>query len=463
MTRISRRDALKQLGVLAGAAAVGPHLLGGCGEDEPAPVVPGKISTIVTMMMENRSYDHYLGARLLLEGRRGDGLLSTMGNAGHDGVLRPVYRESVDCVGDPPHGWESSRLQFGDGQNDGFMKAYQDRHGASAPAHPLGYFGRQELPVHWALADAFTSCDRWFASVMGPTWPNRLYVHTAQSLGMRSNTFPPQGLFDMPTIYDRLDAAGIEWTYYFFDLPAIAILKNIPAARMKRLGIEFFDDAALGKLPPVVFIDPGFGSNDDHPPHHPMMGQQLIASIYAELRNGPQWNEMLFVVTYDEHGGFYDHVAPPKAADERADQGFDQLGFRVPTIIAGPYVKPDHVSSIVHDHTSVMKHIQGMFGLAPLTARDAAATDLSDAIDADRLARGEPYDAPDLPAVEVDESMLDAACGLGGGRRGEPTELELAMDAGLLPRELDARPQTRDALHAVGAALDRHNAGRIRR
>src|SRR5262249_39760005 len=151
---------------------------------------------------------------------------------------------------------------------------------------------------------------------------------------------------------------------------------------------EFFDDAKNGKLPAVTFVDPNFGRNDDHPPCHPVFGQQFIASVYAALAASPLWNQLLFVVTYDENGGYFDHVAPPKAPDDRAREGFDQLGFRVPAVIAGPYVKSGHVSSTVRDHTSIIAHIRGMFNLPPLTARDAAANDLSDLLDEKRLAAG---------------------------------------------------------------------------
>jgi phospholipase C len=160
----------------------------------------------------------------------------------------------------------------------------------------------------------------------------------------------------------------------------------------------------------VTIIDPGFALNDDHPPHHPGLGQQFIAAVYQALATSPLWQNILFVVTYDEHGGFFDHVAPPKTADDRAADGFDQLGFRVPTMVIGPYVKPGYVSSVQYDHTSSLKHIETMFDLEPLTARDAAASDLSDAIDAERLAAGDFAPPITLPVVELDAETIDPAC-----------------------------------------------------
>lgn len=451
---MTRREALRDLSAAAGAAAA-PTLLG-CGDDTSStgdpPAGPTGITHIVVVMMENRTYDHYFGARSLVEGRGGDGLTADMANLDAMGASRAVYAESVFCVPDPPHGWDSSHLQFAAGMNSAFVTEYEADHPGVAP-YVMGYFQREQLPVSYALADAYTTCDRWFSSVMGPTWPNRFYLHAAQSGGLMSNAVPP----DFPTIYDKLDAAGIEWMYYYSDLPFIATM-----GITQNLQLEFFfEEAKAGQLKPVTVIDPSFGLNDDHPPHHPLMGQQFIASIYQALATSPHWNNCLLVVIYDEHGGFYDHVPPPKAADDRAAEGFDQLGFRVPALIVGPYVKKGYVSSTVYDHTSVLKHIENMFGLTALTARDAAASDLSDAIDQERLAAGAPEPPVELPVVMFDESMLDASCMAAASKH--KTELELFADAGLIPPELDRRKYNRDLALYIGDYLERHGLGGIRR
>ncbi len=453
--RMTRREALRDLGAAAGAAAA-PGLLA-CGDDDATgtqsdPPGPVGITHIVVVMMENRSYDHYFGARSLAEGRAGDGLTASMANPDTMGASRAIYPETVFCVPDPPHGWNASHEQFNAGMNDGFMTTYEEDHPGIAP-YVMGYFERSHLPVYYALADAYTTCDRWFASVMGPTWPNRFYLHTAQSGGQTSNDFPTD---PWPTIYDSLDAAGIDWMYYYSDLPFLLTLGN---SRNQPID-SFYEEAKAGQLRPVTVIDPSFGLNDDHPPHHPLLGQQFIASIYQALATSPHWNNCLLVVTYDEHGGFFDHVPPPKAADDRAAEGFDQLGFRVPTIIAGPYVKKGHVSSSVYDHASVLKHIETMFGLAPLTARDAAANDLSDALDQTRLAAGQPEPPVELPVVMFDESMLDPAC---MSAKRHKTELELAADAGIIPAHLDRRRYDRDLAYFIADYLASHGKGGIRR
>jgi len=456
---MKRRDALKTMGALAGVAAA-PKLLTGCGSDSDSG--PVGITTLVTVMMENRSYDHYMGARSFLEGLAGDGLTSAMSNPNNQGELIAPYLETTLALAqDPQHGWTASHTQWNQGANDGFVKVHQNSYGTNIAPHPMGYLTRNELPFLYAAADAGASCDRWFSSVMGPTWPNRMYLLSGQSNGRINNDFPDNGGFDWPTIFHVLDEASIEWAYYYQDLPFVPLWKGIETkGRVKRYFPEFFTDAENGTLPPVVFVEPDFSTNDDHPPHHPMLGQQFLASVYAALAASPQWKNILFTITYDEHGGFFDHVSPPTTADDRAVEGFDQLGFRVPTIALGPYVKQGHLSSVVRDHTSIIAHITEMFGLEPLTARSAAATDLSELLDLDRLERGEPLPPPELPAVEVDESMVRAAV---LDRRSEPVDIEIAADAGHIPAHLDGRSQRLETLYGIGDALDRLGAGRIRR
>src|SRR5690606_19713819 len=142
--------------------------------------------------------------------------------------------------------------------------------------------------------------------------------------------------------------------------------------------------------PQVVVVEPLYGRNSDHPPEHPAAGQIFLSSIYDALAKGPQWARSLMMVTYDEHGGFFDHVPPPKAPDERAAAGFDQLGFRVPSLVLGPWVKQGGVSHTIYDHTSMLATIERHFGLEPLTVRDASANDLFDCLDLDRVRRGDP-------------------------------------------------------------------------
>ena len=425
---MKRRDALKAIGGLSAAAGIA-RVLPGCGGGGPT-----GITTIVYMMMENRSYDHLLGGRAL-QGLPGDGQRPGFVNLDAAGNPVAAFAASDDhnatvaavCDADPPHSWAPSHASFNSGAMDGFVKAYQASHPTLSPVAPMKYLTRANAPVTWALADQYTVCDRWFSSVMGPTLPNRAYWHAATSFGIDNNTEVLGKLsagVPVPTIYNRLDEAGVDWAYYFGSIPVVSLLAsagpyqldlgpNDGTGRVRRFGDgkqaagQFFQDAADGKLPPVVYIDPAFFINDDHPPAHPILGQELIASVYTALATSPQWNNILFVVTYDEHGGYFDHVPPPMTTDDTLAKfgkpGFDQLGFRVPAIVMGPYAKQRYVSSVAYDHTSALKHLQNKFQLGGLSARMDAAVDLTDCIDLDRLARGEPAPPIELPTFDTSE------------------------------------------------------------
>ncbi|MBA2539516.1 MAG: hypothetical protein H0V17_07775, partial [Deltaproteobacteria bacterium] len=363
---MKRRDALKTLGGLAGVAGL-TRLLPGCGSDGPSR--PPGISTIVYLMLENRSYDHALGARNL-EGLAGDGLDNAKPMPDLGGNLIAPFEAPDDrgsatpslCDPDPPHGWDASHAQFNAGANDGFVTEHQRSHGGTA-TEPMKYMTRAHQPISWALADAYTVCDRWFCSVMGPTLPNRAYWMAGTSFGQQANTDVLDKFaagVPVPTIFNRLDEAGVDWCYYFGNLAVVSFQGTAPGkdgafqidlgpndgtGRLRRFGDaqfesgQFFKDAEAGTLPSVVYIDPAFGFNDDHPPVHPIRGQELIAAIYTALARSPQWENCLLVVTYDEHGGYADHVAPPTTTDDSLAtfgvEGFEQLGFRVPTLVIG--------------------------------------------------------------------------------------------------------------------------------
>jgi phospholipase C len=467
MKKVTRRDALKTVGALAGTLA-GSRLLSACGGDDGG---AGTLDTFVFLMMENRSYDHYLGVRSL-EGRGGDGLFAAMSNPDRDGNPVAIWRgdgtpESM-CADSPPHSWNPGRVQLNGGACDGFVLAHQGTR-AVAPTDSMQYLGRDTIPVHHALADAYTSCDRWFSSLLGPTLPNRMYWHAATSNGARSNDEVLAGAWrGVPSIYHRLAAAGKDWAYYFHDVPVVGAIEDLDTTgHLRRFFNNFITDARDGVLPPVSYIDPAFLANDDHPPHHPALGQQLIAAVYQALATSPQWERCLLVVTYDEWGGFHDHVAPPTAPDERADLGFNQLGFRVPALVAGPWAKPGYVSSVPLDHTSPLRHLEKLYGLEPLTMRDAAANDLTDCIDLERLARNEPLPPIQLPAVEIDEASLPDICRYSGDfLKSLSHEHDLLAWADAAPHlfgRWDRRAVVRDDIYGIAEYLDQQGLGRIRR
>lgn len=405
--KITRRNALKGLG----AAALSP-LIKACGPGgEGGPPLPpatvrDRIDTVVVLMQENRSFDHYLGSLSLIERRGVEGLTDAMSNPRLDGAPLSPSPADASCIADPPHGWSASHAQWNDGSNDGFVREHERRHGPSEAHRVMGYFARDTLSAHYGLADSFALCQRWFSSVMGPTWPNRYYSLIGTSRGMRVNE-PVED--EVPTTFEQVYRSGRSFGDYYGNVPfsLLSPRHSLDDPEYKRLD-QFYEDAARGTLPNFVWIDPIYGRNDDHPPAHPVAGQVLIQSLYQALADSPQWERCLFVVTYDEHGGFFDHVAPPTTADDLAAQGFDQLGFRVPALVVGPYVKQGYASDTVYDHTSVFATLQAMWDLEPLTERSSAANTLFDCLDAERIEKGDPRAPVELPAIVASEAEIYA-------------------------------------------------------
>jgi len=456
--RFGRRTALKGLG----AAAVSPILPGCPGGESPAPdpvpteltpeLLRERIDTVVVLMMENRSFDHYFGSLSLLEERTDvDGLQEAMANPHPDGGEVEIHAADAYCIPDPPHGWSSSHDQFANGANTGFVAEHYQRHGADEAHRVMGYFDRESLPTFYTLADAGTICDRWFCSLMTSTWPNRFYSIAAQNGGVYGNDFAEDR--EWPSIFDRVGDAGISWSNYYGNIPFGMLMPNRGIGDESFVPLEdFFHHAELGVLPSLTWIDPVYGRNDDHPPCHPLAGQILVASIYEALANSPQWDRCLFVVYYDEHGGFFDHVPPPTAPDAFAEEGFDQLGFRIPALMSGPWVKQGYVSSEIYDHTSVLAFLERLWGLEPLTSRDAAANDMMDVLDIDRLLSGVAADPVPLTEIEAsDEELYGPDCVWDVNFRSEDSpapsltgqeELEALLDGPLAGSPYDRRAET---------------------
>jgi phospholipase C len=357
----------------------------------------GKIEHVVVLMLENRSFDHMLGY-LSLEGGRADidGLQAGMANE-HGGRSYPIHhldRTAFVPAEDPDHSGEATSLQIAGGAMSGFVDSFAAtlaRRGAAGddPGLVMGYYDAADLPVYDHLAAEFCVCDRWFASVPGATWPNRLYSIAGRADGSRDDK--PSGhapLYDLPSFVRHLDAHTVSWRWYSYDPGTLRCVdkhywlthydrfayvdksklswqtgaKELPV--IDEASSSFLEDAANGKLPAVSWIDPNFkdlnlyggDSNDDHPPSDVHDGQMLVLSIYHAVASGPQWEKTLLLITYDEHGGFYDHVAPPAAEDDDPAR-FGSYGVRVPAIVVSPWVGRGSVSNTVFDHTSIIKTI----------------------------------------------------------------------------------------------------------
>ena len=345
------------------------------GERElPSPGNSG-IEHVVLVTMENRSFDHFLG---WLPGH--DGKQAGLSYADSAGVSHPTHPLAPDFQGcgfhDPDHSYTGARVEFDNGQCDGWLRA------GSNDLFSIGYYTQPDLPFLGAIAPKFATPARYFAAILGPTFPNRIYQHAAQTDRL-SNTIT---LSTLPTIWDRLAAAGISGRYYFSDIPALA-LWGPKYLTISRHVSSFLTDAAAGTLPSVSFIDPAFlgeaagTSNDDHPYNDIRNGEVFLDTLYRAVTTGPAWSKTVFIINFDEWGGFFEHVPPPAGpvtAAERALGYTDGLrGFRVPCLVISPWSQHAGVSHTVFDHTSVLKLIEWRFGLQPLSVRDANANNLA--------------------------------------------------------------------------------------
>jgi len=452
-TRFTRRQALKA-GLGLGALAGGP----GCGAPPnrcaPAPALaPGAllaaVDTIVVVMMENRSFDHMLGGLALdptyPAAARIDGLTGREANPDWAGGAVPVNALGGDFSINPKHDWDSARACWNGGRNDGFVRVNT----GDDVSQVMAYHVRATLPVLFALADEHTVCDRWFSSVMGPTWPNRFYLHAATAEGRKDNV--PMGLSAPPTIWEQMAvrclpaknyyAGALPW--YSAAFPSKSFSGN--DAMVPEPIDHFFADAAAGTLPCFALVDPDFEVNDGHPPHDLALAEAFLGSIYRALVASPQWPRAMLVVTFDEHGGFYDHVAPTTVPD--ADAAFSQLGFRVPALVAGPSVRRGAVVSTPFEHVSVLATLRARFGVASLNPRMAAASDLSTCLDPELAAAAAAPAAPGDGGVAV-RAPLPPTTALSASRTlaaplhaTSQREVHALAEAGRVPRaHIDPRP-----------------------
>lgn len=371
---ISRRHLLAGAGAALGATALGlPDSSPAAGASTilPDPAHSG-IEHVVVVMMENRSFDHYLG---WLPGARGKqaGLTYT----DRYGVQHSTHHltDYQGCAHpDPDHSFEGGRVEYNNGRCDGWLKAGDN------DTFAIGYYTDADLAFYGKAARDWTVCDNYFSAILAETYPNRFYQHAAQTDRIHNST----DIATMPTIWDRLAAAGVKGTYYFYDTPFTALWGS------KYLDIskpypQFLADAAAGTLPAVSFVDPKFldegtgSSADDHPHADIRAGQHFLDQVYDAVTSGPGWDKTVLVVNYDEWGGFYDHVAPTAAPDAHPEWGM--RGFRVPCLVISPLARRGYVAKNVYDHTSVLKMIEWRWGLSALTPRDAAARNLAEVLD----------------------------------------------------------------------------------
>ena len=388
------------------------------------------VNHVVVLMLENRSFDHMLGYLYAASGNVSpqtsqpfEGLTGTEQNPDGKGGTVGVYQITPSTPSayfmpgaDPGEGYKATNDQlYGSikapasgtpAPMTGFVTDYAYTLGWQAkdptytvlpgtiPSMIMGCFTPQALPVLSALATGYAVCDHWFASVPTETMPNRAFVCAATSMGQVDDNTKS---FAVPSIFGSLGAAGQTWGIYgYTNRPLTADdFTDIAGAAGGTIGLftDFQAACAAGTLPSFTFLEPSWSTtgNSQHPNYNVALGEQLIHDVYEALRSGPNWPQTLFVLTYDEHGGCFDHVPPPwgatppdTATEQPYDFGFDRFGVRVPTVLISPLIAPGTVYRTTGptplDHTSILATVEQRWNLKPLTARDAAAPAFGDVL-----------------------------------------------------------------------------------
>jgi phospholipase C len=462
---LTRRSFLQLMGASTGVALTGAEFLSQTAANAAPALSPhgsNGIEHVVLLMMENRSFDHFLGWLPGARGRRDRVYLAT------DGNFYPSYPLAPDFQGcgysDPDHSWEGFLVEYNFGKMDGFLQRPTPmdlNSGVTAAAvntFPIGFYTNlnpdgtpkavPDLPVLGALAQNYTALDHYFCSFAGETFPNRMYQHAART--DRDHNITTISM--LPTIWDQLSPIpnnkGIPTAGYFFrDLPFLALwgLKYFPFWHLFApgdsdvLGIpvttkSFLDTVAEGLLPNISFVDPEFAladdgtGGDDHPKADIRRGERFIADVYHALADAGYLDNTVLVITFDEWGGFFEHVRPPRVIDDtnpadvdhtgnsttptdgRLVPDYTQLGFRVPAIVVSNRASQRVVHDGPFEHTSTLKMIESTFGLHSLTARDANAVDLRQVLHREARHRVPPSLIPTSSQVPGPATDAAAVC-----------------------------------------------------
>ena len=415
------------------------------------------VKHVVVLMLENRSFDCMLG-ELYPSSDNFDGLRGTESNMWHNRAASQqvtVWTDPTTGPGamvapnpDPGELFADIAMQI-HGQPGfaspmgGFVDNYMSQpfsETAPSPEAVMHYFTQAHVPAISQLARAFGVSDRWFASAPCQTWPNRLFAHTGSAGGDVNNT-PSHVPYLMPTTFERVADGGKTWGIYFHDFPQTATLGRLWWHVEKfHLFDRFLADAASGNLPSYSFIEPRYFAdpltrmmpNDQHPPHNVGYGDALIAAVYNAVRGGLAWENTLLIITYDEHGGCFDHVFPGSAVSPGGPfpdgYQFDAYGVRVPAVIVSPFVEAGSVirptGLTPFDHATIFKTLQDLFDLnpAPLTPRTASAPSLVGHLSAAPTNLGPP--SIDVATPQATDQELNGAAKL------PPNGLQAALSKG---------------------------------
>jgi phospholipase C len=369
------------------------------------------IDHVIVIVQENRSFDNYFG-RLAAQGVYASGDFEPGGDglSHHDQVdVPPAGWSNPDAMGNPVfphpddehcfqanHGWNDLHDAWDNGKNDHFV-TNNDPDGQRV----MSYLDDSVIPFYYALADKFAIGDRYFASAMTSTWPNRFFLMAGTSFGIGDNSFALNDVPDNPApqIMLSLEAAGRTWRDYTDGPHQVLFFPNFgfrseSIANYKNIRCDLMTDIENDTLPDVALVmgDQVSGFSDETPESVPGIGAQMVERIVRKLFASPAWKSTALFITYDENGGMADHVPPEPACEPddfpaHGEKGktfegkFDRTGFRVPFTLVSPYARAHYVSHTVFDHTSITRFIQARFGLPALTARDANATPPFDMFD----------------------------------------------------------------------------------
>jgi phospholipase C len=426
---MTRRAAIVLLAIALLGVAFVPAASGLPPALRAAPSAPAgitKINHVVVLMQENRSYDSYF-SQLHFEGQPDSSVESQKPNPNPFGgpPIHPFLTTNPCTSADLNHSWTGVHEEVDGGAMDGFTAQNED------PTDPTGsrtmaYYDQRTLPFYYGIANEFSIADRYFASVPGPTFPNRFYLLTGTSFGHITNDI---GSYTQKTIFQALDESSppVTWKIYLASFQVEELFTYVQqhfVGHVEPLS-QYFTDAAAGTLPQVSFVESdGFGTRntetDEHPPANVQVGEKFTHDIIQALAASPDWSSAAMFLTYDEHGGYYDHVTPPPAVPPDdippmlkggdVPAAFDQYGVRVPAMVISPYSNPHHVSHVVYDHTSILKFIETRFDVAPLTRRDAAADPMLDMFNFSSPALLHPT----IPDAPVDPAGIAECNALGG-------------------------------------------------
>ena len=335
-----------------------------------------KVETPIRHLMiscaENRSFDHYFGYAPQVQAA---GFGPPAGYSQPDAAGNPHFPFEFEALStpDPPHSWSAVHEQWNGGAMDGFYKSSAARIGDGDAA--IGYYTAAELPFYYSLFRNSGLCANYFCSLLGPTWPNRFYFAAGTSGGITTNSIWGYGVFDYPIILDLLDAAGVTWKVYnlgwdsvpFGNTDNVFVFWKKYAHDERTLGSKgsFINDARKGRLPQVAWLIPSFARGwDEHPPADVSVGMALQEDVITAVKESPLWESSAFLLTYDEHGGYFDHVTPPPL------DAFG-LGVRVPAWVISPFARKGPIAtSLPSEFTSTLKLLEAMHGLPTLASQN---------------------------------------------------------------------------------------------